>query len=233
MLARNWMSKDVISVDVNDSMQDAIRLIREHKIKHLPVMKNGKLVGIVTDRDLKSASASGASTLDIHEILFLISNIKVEEIMTKKPITIPADYTIDEAAEILLEHKISGAPVVDDAGKIVGVITQNDIFRVLVLFTGVKKGRIQFAFQLEDRPGSIKEVSDIIRNYGCQLMSILSSQDAQPGYRLVYIRAGGCDRKRLGQLKDALNAKANMLYMTDHTKRNKKTYQRDVKPSAS
>jgi acetoin utilization protein AcuB len=219
MLVGNWMTKDVITVDVNGSMQDAARLIREHKIKRLPVMENGKLVGIVTDRDLKRASASDVTTLEIHELLFLISEIKINDIMTKDPITIPLDYSIDEAAQILLEHKLSGAPVVDGAGQVVGVITQTDIFRVLVLFTGVKRAGIQFAFQLEDRPGSIKKVSDIIRNYGCRLVSILSSQDVQAGYRRVYIRVRDCDRERLGQLKGRLKAKANVLYVIDRAKR--------------
>ena len=220
MLVGNWMTKDVISVDVNDSMQDAARLIRKHKIKRLPVMENGKLVGIVTDRDLKRASASDVTTLEIHELLFLISEIKISDIMTKDPITIPLDYTIDEAAQILLEHKLSGAPVVDDEGQVAGVITQTDIFRVLVLFTGVKKAGIQFAFQLEDRPGSIKEVSDIMRNYGCLLVSILSGQDVQAGYRRVYIRIRDCDPERLKELKEELKANANVLYVIDHAKRN-------------
>ena len=221
MLVGNWMTKDVISVDVNDSMQDAAKLIRGHKIKHLLVMENGKLVGIVTDRDLKRASASDVTTLEIHELLFLISEIKIGDIMTKDPITIPLDCTIDEAAQILLEHKLSGAPVVDDEGQVAGVITQTDIFRVLVLFTGVKKAGIQFAFQLEDRPGSIKEVSDIMRNYGCLVVSILSGQDVQAGYRRVYIRVRDCDRERLEELKEELKAKANVLYVMDHAKRNK------------
>ncbi len=220
MLVGDWMTKDVINIDVNDSMQDAARLIRKHKIKRLPVMENGKLVGIVTDRDLKRASASDVTTLEIHELLFLISEIKISDIMTKDPITIPLDYTIDEAAQILLEHKLSGAPVVDDEGQVAGVITQTDIFRVLVLFTGVKKAGIQFAFQLEDRPGSIKEVSDIMRNYGCLLVSILSGQDVQAGYRRVYIRVRDCDRERLEELKEELKANANVLYVMDHTKRN-------------
>jgi len=221
MLVSNWMSKDVISVDVNDSMQDAAKLIRKHKIKRLPVMENGKLVGIVTDRDLKRASASDVTTLEIHELLFLISEIKIRDIMTKDPITIPIDYTIDEAAQVLLEHKLSGAPVVDHEGQIAGVITQTDIFRVLVLFTGVKRAGIQFAFQLEDRPGSIKEVSDIMRNYGCLLVSILSGQDVQSGYRRVYIRVRDCDKERLEELKERLRAKANVLYVMDPAKRRK------------
>ncbi len=233
MLVENWMSKDVITVDVNDSMQDATRLLKEHNIRGLPVMENGKLVGVVTDRDLKKASASDATTLEIHELLYMISRIKVKEIMTKNPITIPVDSTIDEAAEVLLENKLSGAPVVDDKGQVVGIITQIDIFRVIISLTGARKKGIQFGFQLEDRPGSIKEVADIIRKYGCRLMSILSSHDDQVDYRHVYIRVCGCDREKLGELKEELKAKANMLYMVDHVERNKEVYQDYERPSRS
>jgi len=233
MLVENWMSKDVITVDVNDSMQDATRLLKEHNIRGLPVMENGKLVGVVTDRDLKKASASDATTLEIHELLYMISRIKVKEIMTKNPITIPVDSTIDEAAEVLLENKLSGAPVVDDKGQVVGIITQIDIFRVIISLTGARKKGIQFGFQLEDRPGSIKEVADIIRKYGCRLMSILSSHDDQVDYRHAYIRVCDCDRERLGELKEELKAKANMLYMVDHMERNKEVYQDYERPSRS
>ncbi len=233
MLVENWMSKDVITVDVNDSMQDATRLLKEHNIRGLPVMENGKLVGVVTDRDLKKASASDATTLEIHELLYMISRIKVKEIMTKNPITIPVDSTIDEAAEVLLENKLSGAPVVDDKGQVVGIITQIDIFRVIISLTGARKKGIQFGFQLEDRPGSIKEVADIIRKYGCRLMSILSSHDDQVDYRHVYIRVCDCDRERVGKLKEELKSKANMLYMVDHVERNKEVYQDYERPSRS
>ncbi len=119
MLVKNWMSKNVITINVDDSMQEAVNSLKQHDIRMLPVMKKGKLVGIVTDRDLKKASASDATTLDIHELLYLISEIKVQSIMTKDPITVPQDYTVEETAEVLLENKISGAPVVVRNGDVV------------------------------------------------------------------------------------------------------------------
>jgi len=103
MLVKNWMSKDVITIDVNDSMTDATKKLKEHDIRILPVMKKGELVGVITDRDLKKASASNATTLEVHELLFLLSKVKVGDIMTKNPITVPLDYTIGETAELLLE----------------------------------------------------------------------------------------------------------------------------------
>jgi acetoin utilization protein AcuB len=225
MLVSNWMSKNVITVDEDDSMQAAMKLMKENGIRMLPVLKKDKLVGVVTDRDLKRASASDATTLDIHELLYLISKIKVQSVMTKNPVTVPRNYTVEETAEVLLKHKISGAPVVDQNGKVVGVITQTDLFRVLISLTGVGKGGIQFAFQLEDRPGSIKEVADIIRLYGGRMVSILTSYEGVPdGYRKVFIRMHSIERTRLQQLKEELSYKAALIYMVDHRENVREIY---------
>ena len=217
MIVSNWMSKNVITVGVDDSMHDAMKRMKEKDIRMLPVLKKGKLVGVVTDRDIKRASASDATTLDVHELLYLVSKIKVGNIMTKDPVTVPQNFTVEETAEVLLKHKISGVPVVDQNGQLVGIITQTDLFRVLISLTGVSKGGIQFAFQLEDRPGSIKEVADIIRLYGGRMVSILTSYDGVPeGYRKVFIRMHSIERAKLQQLKEELSYKAALIYMVDH-----------------
>jgi acetoin utilization protein AcuB len=217
MLVKDWMSKSVVTINVNDSMQSAMKLLKQNNISMLPVMKKGKLVGIVTDRDLKRASASDATTLEVHELLFLITKIKVQEIMTKDPVTIPFDFTVEEAAEVLLEKRISGAPVVDRDGRVVGTITKGDLFRVLIALTGVGKRGIQFAFEVEDRPGSIRELADIIRRYGGRMVSILSTyEQVRDGYRKVFIRMYGVERDELPQLIKELGEKAKYLYLVDH-----------------
>jgi acetoin utilization protein AcuB len=224
MLVMNWMSKTVVPVDINDSMKDAIKLLKENDVNMLPVMEKGKLVGVLSDRDVKRSSASDATTLEIHELLFLISKIKVKDIMTKDPVTVPPDYTIEETAQVLLEKNISGVPVVDKK-KVVGIITQTDIFRALISLTGVGKRGIQFAFQVEDKPGSIKEVTDIIREHGGRIVSILSSYEHVPeGYRKVYIRDYGIERNKLTQLKNELKEKATLLYVVDHRENKREVY---------
>jgi acetoin utilization protein AcuB len=223
MLVENWMNPNVITVDVDDTMLDATKILKEHQIRHLPVLKSGKLVGIVTDRDLKRASPSDATSLAAHELLYIVANIKVREIMTKNPITVPYNYTVEEAAEILMKHRISGMPVVDKEGRVVGTITQTDIFRVFLSLTGLAKRGIHFAFLLEDRPGSIKEVADVIRKYGGRMTSILSSYGRAPaGHRHVYIRAYEVNRERIPALKEELRkASKQLLYIVDH-KENKR-----------
>jgi acetoin utilization protein AcuB len=216
LLVENWMNPNVITVDADDSMLDATKILKEHNIRHLPVLEKGKLVGVITDRDLKRASPSDATTLEAHELLYLIANIKVREIMTKNPITVPYNYTIEEAAEILLQAKISGMPVIDKDGDVIGTITQTDLFKVLISLTGVGKRGVQFAFLLEDRPGSIKDVADVIRAYGGRMASILSSYEKAPeGHRYVYIRMYDVDREMMPQLKEELKKKAKVLYIVD------------------
>ncbi|MDY6880802.1 MAG: CBS and ACT domain-containing protein [Desulfatiglans sp.] len=225
MLVKNWMSKTVITIDANDSLQNAVKLLKEYNIRMLPVMKRDKLVGIVTDRDAKRASASDATTLEVHELLYLVSKIKVEDIMTKDPVTVPFDYTIEETAAILLKEKISGAPVVDHEGQVVGTITQSDIFKALISLTGVGPRGIQFALQVEDKPGSIREVADVIRGYGGRMLSILSTYENVPvGYRKVYIRMYGVHRDDLSELKEDLREKGTLLYMIDHREGKREIY---------
>ena len=229
MLVKNWMSKNVVTIDANDAMQDAMRVLKEHGIRMLPVMKKGKLVGIVTDRDLKKASASDATTLEIHELLYLLTKIKVNDIMTRDPIAVPPDYTVEETARVLLDGKISGAPVVDDYGQVVGIITQTDLFRVLISLTGFGNGGIQFGFQVEDKPGSIKEVADVIRAFGGRMVSILTSYDDVPnGYRKVYIRMHSIERSQLQKLKNTLSEKAALLYVIDHLENSREIYSEKV-----
>jgi len=225
MLVTNWMSENVITVDENDSMHDAMKLLKEHDIRMLPVMKKGKLIGIVTDRDLKRASASDATTLEVHELLYLITQIKVKNIMIRDVITVPPDFTVEETTLVLQKNKISGAPVVDSDGQLVGTITQTDLFRVLISLTGVAKGGIQFGLQVEDRPGSIKEVADIIRAYGGRMVSILTYYNEVPeGYRKVYIRMRSIERSELQKLIQELESKAGLLYMVDHTESNREIF---------
>jgi len=217
MLVKHWMSKNVITIEAKESMQRAMSLMKEHKIRMLPVLQRGKLVGIVSDNDLKRASASDATMLDVHEMLYLISKIKVKDIMARNPLTVSPDFTVEETAELLMEHKVSGVPVVEAGGKLVGVITRDDLFKVLITLSGLGKQGIQFAFQIEDRAGSIKELTDVIRDHEGKIGSILSSYErVPPGFRNVYIRIYDLPREDLPNLQQQLQKKAKMIYVVDH-----------------
>ena len=150
MLIREWMTKDVITVTPDTSMLKASKLMKDHNIRRLPVLDGKHVVGIVSDRDIRAASPSKATTLDMHELYYLLSEVKVKDIMTSDPVTVYDTDAVDAAA-LLMENKgIGGLPVVDGSGELVGIITDHDIFRVLVDFCGASKGGLQLAFMLPD-----------------------------------------------------------------------------------
>ena len=213
MLAQGWMSTDVISVGEETSMMKASVLMKENGIRRLPVVRRGRLVGIVTDTDLKEASPSKATTLDIYEINYLLSEIKVKELMSTDVIYVKPDETIEFAAVLMLENKISGLPVINDQQHLIGVITETDIFKALVHITGVYSGNTQFAFCLPDKPGSVHEVAEVIRGMGGRVVSILTSYDlADEGYRNVYFRIRSMEQGMLAKLVDVLEEKFTVLY---------------------
>jgi CBS domain-containing protein len=131
-LVKNWMTHDVITITPDTTLPEAHNLMTDYRIRRLPVVKDGRLVGIVTRGDVRGAEASDATSLSVWELNYLLSNLKIKEIMTHHPIVISQEATIDEAAQLMLENKISGLPVVDYQGKLVGIITESDIFRIVV-----------------------------------------------------------------------------------------------------
>ncbi len=217
MLVKDWMIKNVITIDINSPMQHAINLMMEHGISILPVTEEGKLVGIVTDRDIKSASPSDASLLDFQQILYHISRLTVGGIMSSDVVTVPLDYTVEETAEVLLSHKFSGCPVVDHQGQIRGIITKIDLFKVLIAVSGLQKKGVQFGLLLEDRLGAVQEITDLMRKHSVRIASLMSTSEKAPeGYRKVYLRLSHPGRDTLQQLVDELKAMTKIRYVVDH-----------------
>jgi CBS domain-containing protein len=131
-LVKDWMTREVITINPDMTLPEAHRLMTDHKIRRLPVIENGRLVGIVTLGDVREAEPSSATSLSIWEVNYLLAKLKIGEIMTSKPITIAAEETIGEAARLMLEKKVSGLPVIDEKQHVIGIITESDIFRLVV-----------------------------------------------------------------------------------------------------
>jgi len=225
MLVKYWMTKEVITVAPGDSMKRAMDLIKKHQIHQLPVMKDGKLKGMLSDGDLKRASASDATTLDVHELIYLLDKIKVSDLMSHPAISVPIDYTIEEAAEILLKNKIAGMPVVGSDESVQGIITQSDVFRALVALTGLQDRGLHIAIMLEDRPGSIMEIANIVRDLGGKMTSILTSyKRCREGHRRVYFRVYDIDRKNTDALLEQVGRAAQLLYMVDHRENRRRIF---------
>lgn len=188
MFVSDWMTSKVYTVSPENSVTEAVNIMKQHKIKHVPVVVDGVVVGIVSDRDIKEFMPSKATTLDMYELHYLISNTKIKDIMKTKVYTTTPDAPIEQAAMLMHDNKVGCLPVCS-GGKLAGIVSDWDIFEALVDITGVRHGGLRICMTIEDRPGSIKEVADKIRAEGFSLQSILTSYEkAEPGHRKIVIR---------------------------------------------
>lgn len=214
MLVKEWMSSDPLTVTPDTSVMQASQLMKDNTVRRLPVVDDDKhLVGIITETDLRDASPSKATTLDVHELYYLLAELKVKDIMTREAITIGIDETVEKAAVKMLEHRITGLPVIDQ-GHLVGIVSQGDVFRLLTTITGVYRGGIQIAFDMENKVGVIKAITDFIRDHGAIVMSVLSSYDVRgESRRNVYFRIEDMPDDRLEALVAELKANFNLLFV--------------------
>ena len=225
MLVMNWMSQPAIKIDADDSLEDAVCLIKKHEIHMLPVMQNGHLVGMVTDRDIKEASFSDVLSENRKQDGNPLSGIKVKKIMTHDPVTVPFDYTLEETVEKFLVNNVSGLPVVNEQRKVIGVITKSDLFQLILILTGYGKKGLQFGIEVVDRPGCLKEITDIMRDYGGRIFSILSTRErAHKGNRRLYIRVFDIDQPSLQHLKEVIKKRATSLYIVDYNEKKRELF---------
>jgi acetoin utilization protein AcuB len=211
MPVKDWMSTDLVTVEEDTSIMKASKIMKQKEIQHLPVLSKGRLVGIVSDRDLKEATPSKATTLDIHEMYYLLDKVLVKSLMAKDLYTIAPGDTVEKAAAVMLKHHISALPVVDAKAALAGIITKGDIFRAFVSISGIHQGALALGFELPDQPGSIKTVTDVIRTHGGRIASILTGYEGAPeGSRHVFIRAKAIKDEET--LRKDLEAKSRVLY---------------------
>lgn len=132
ILVSDWMTVAPFTVEHNTSIMDTYKMMKVHNIRRLPVMKNDRLIGIVTLGDIREARPSNASALSVWETNYLLTKLLVREVMTYSPITVSPSDSVQSAAQLMLEKKIGGLPVVNDEGHLVGILTESDIFRMVV-----------------------------------------------------------------------------------------------------
>lgn len=214
MLVGNWMSTTLVTVTPETSMMRASKTMKDKNVRGLSVVDDkGKLVGIVTDRDIKEASPSKATTLDVHELYYLLSEIKVKDIMSTKLVTILPDQSVEKAAVLMMENKVGGLPVVDKEGKLVGVITHTDVFNVLISITGVLHGGLQIAIDLPDEAGTLGGVVAVMNEHNARIMSILTAYEPEnTPSRKVFIRIQDMDRALETKLMEELRSKYKILF---------------------
>jgi acetoin utilization protein AcuB len=170
MFVGERMSRPVISVSPDAPINEVLAMFKKEHIRRAPVMKEGKLVGIVSERDLLNASPSSVTTLSIWELNYLISKVKIKSVMTKKVITVSKDTPIEEAARIMADKKIGGLPVVDGE-RVVGMITETDLFKIFLELMGARDKGLRVTATIEDRPGELAKVTKAIAEAGGNFIS--------------------------------------------------------------
>lgn len=197
MFVANRMTASPITLSADATVADASELMRTHKFRRLPIVNNGKLVGIVTDRDLREVSPSPATTLSIFELNYLLAKMKVKDVMKADVRTTTPDATVEEAALLMYKHKIGGLVVVDASQTVVGVITETDIFKTFVDVMGITEGKTtRLTIDVTDKVGVLSEITAIFKDLGVSIGSLVSFPMEEGKYGLV-IRAKVEDSKTL------------------------------------
>jgi len=192
MLVQHWMTRDVVSVEADTPFLEVRLILKAKRIRHLPVVDRGKLIGVVSDRDLKQAAPSGATTLDVYELNYLLLKMTVRDLIKRDPITIKPTNSVEKAALLMHDHRIGCLPVVDDAGTLVGLITETDLLGVMVEILGYKEKGTRIAFEIPDSPEACQELVHVLRDFRLDFRSIVSTAlHTRPGYRDFVIRVKG------------------------------------------
>ena len=187
MLVRKKMKKELFTIAKDEKMTTAKKILQEKGVRHLPVVDGKKLVGLVTNMDIRKAEASPATSLEIRELHYLLDKLKVSEIMTRNVITISPDISIEEATILMHDNKIGCLPVVEE-GNLVGIITEDDIMEILIDVMGMKEKGSRLEILVEDKPGSLADVTKIIKEHNVNIVSVVTDTAEEVGKRVIVFK---------------------------------------------
>jgi len=188
MQVKDRMTPNPITVTEDTTFEDALRLIRDRKIRRLPVLnKEGHLVGIVSEKDLLYASPSPATSLSVFEMHYLLSKLKMKEVMTRRVITVGEDCPLEEAARIMVDHKIGCLPVLRD-GNLVGIITETDIFKTFVEMLGGREKGLRLTLDVTEGKGVLAAIATEIAKENGNIVTLATFQGKKPGERVITVK---------------------------------------------
>jgi len=205
MFVRDRMSSPVTTVTPDTPYQEALRLMRERKFRRLPVVDaDQKLVGIVSERDLLHASPSPATSLSVWEMNYLLSKLKVEQLMTSKVVVVSPDTPLEEAARLMVEHRLGGLPVVDPQRQVVGLITETDIFKAFVEMLGTGQPGVRLTLQVYGGVGTLSKLTTAIAQLGGNIVSVGTFDVDLDGTASLLIEVVGVREEQLVEALEAL-----------------------------
>ncbi|HUV73007.1 MAG TPA: CBS domain-containing protein [Anaerolineae bacterium] len=197
MLVSSRMTPDPITVTDKTPIDEALRVMRDKRVRRLPVVNaKGKLVGIVAEKDVLYASPSPATSLSIHEIHYLVSKLTVGEIMTKNVLTVTDDTPLEEAARVMADHRIGALPVMHNS-KLVGIITETDIFKALLELMGAREPGVRLTMRIPEGQGVLPLCTETMTRLGGRVLALVTWSAEEPDYRVVTAKVTGVDREKL------------------------------------
>jgi len=197
MLVKDRMTRHPITIRESTSLYDALKIMRDNKIRRLPVLdKDGKLVGIVSEKDLLYASPSPATSLSVWEINYLVSKVTVDELMTREVITISEDCPIEEAARIMADRKISGLPVMR-GDTLVGIITETDLFKIFLEMAGAREQGIRFTLLVPEKKGMLAAITQKVSELDGNIVTLGTFLGEDPTNRLITMKVRDVDKEEL------------------------------------
>ncbi|MDI3494252.1 MAG: acetoin utilization protein AcuB [Pseudothermotoga sp.] len=184
VFVRDVMTTDVVTISPDASFSEAMELIRKRGVRRLPVVKNDKVVGIITEKDLLSASPSQATTLDVWELTSLLGKLKIKQIMKKDVIHVHPNTPIEEAARIMTDKKI-GSLIVLENERMVGIVTETDIFKVFINMLGARENGIRYVFRVQNVPGILSKILYLMYQCGGNLIAVTTYEKSRDEYNVV------------------------------------------------
>ncbi len=197
MLVYERMSKHPVTITKDTSISDALKKMRDENVRRLPVLdKQGKMVGIVSEKDLLYASPSPATSLSVHELHYLLARLTVQEVMNKEVITICEDCPIEEAARIMADNKIGGLPVVRN-GMLVGIITETDLFKIFLELLGAREQGVRLTMLVKEEKNVLAELTHTIAEMGGNIVALGTFLGEDVTNRLITTKVSGIPKDQL------------------------------------
>ena len=190
MFVGERMSRPVITVTPDTPVHDTLAMFKKERIRRAPVVQDGKLVGIVSASDLMNASPSPVTSLSVWEMNYLISKVTVKQVMSKKVITVDVNTPIEEAARIMADKKFGGVPVVR-SGKLVGIITETDLFKIFLELMGARTKAMRVTAEIEDKPGSLARITKAVADAGGNFISFGQFSGDDPSSKILTFKVAG------------------------------------------
>ena len=204
MLVGERMTRDPVVIHHDTSMDEAVKIMRDNKVRRLPVLNDkGALVGIVSERDLLYASPSPATSLSIYELHYLLSKIKVADLMTTEVITVTEDTPLEEAARIMADNKIGGLPV-ERKGDLVGIITETDLFKIFLELLAAREMGVRLTMLVPDEKGVLAKITGEITKLGGNIVSLGTFLGEDPTNALLTIKVQDVEEKDLVKAMEPL-----------------------------